>query len=296
MPCYSPHHVHRGDDRPDGKMQIVWSGNNKGLRRLDLPCGRCVGCKLERSRNNATRCLLESQMHERNCFVTLTFDDEHLPANRSLDYVGHFQPFMKRLRKAYGSGIRFFMCGEYGAKLGRPHYHSLLFGHDFDDKVFEVERNGNRLYTSASLQRLWPFGFSSIGEVSYESAAYVARYVLKKASVGKDEHYVDRRTGEVLVPEMTRMSLRPGIAAGWFEKFGLSDVFPRDEMVVGGRVNKPPRYFDKLLERVDPQLYDRVKAARAEFAPEWEEGSDVRLRVKEQVKLAQIKSLKRELR
>ena len=150
-----------------------------------LPCGQCVGCRLERSRQWAIRCMHEAQMHEDNCFITLTFNPESLDDRSnpwSLD-VRDFQLFMKRLRKKYGAGIRFYHCGEYGELNKRPHYHACIFGFDFPDKrLWKVTNSGHRLYISESLDELWPFGFCTIGNVTFESAAYVARYIMKKVN------------------------------------------------------------------------------------------------------------------
>ena len=118
-------------------------------------------------------------MYDDNCFITLTYSNQHIPADGSLD-VRVFQKFMKRLRKRFGDGIRFYHCGEYGSLLGRPHYHACLFNFDFPDKYLWKENNGQKLYRSPSLEELWPYGYSSIGTVTFESAAYVARYILKR--------------------------------------------------------------------------------------------------------------------
>lgn len=296
MTCYSPNHCFDGGLKENGKINVLWKAP-AGTPRLSLPCGRCVGCHLERSREWADRCMCEAQFYERNCFVTLTFDKSFLPQNRSLD-IRHCQLFLKRLRKQYGKGIRTFYCGEYGGKLGRPHYHFILFNHDFDDKLLFTIRNGNKLYTSVSLQKLWPFGYSSIGDVSYATASYVARYSLKKVSTKDDEHYVDKVTGECLKPEFVQMSRGSkklgtgGIGKAWFDKY-MGDVFPSDQMVVNGKIHRPPRSFDKLLEKVDPQMLDVIKQRRYDNRPSYDESTDERLRVKEIVKLAQIKRLKR---
>jgi len=165
-----------------------------------------------------------------------------------------FQLFMKRLRKArHGQVIRFYMCGEYGDNFGRPHFHACLFGCFFPDRTFLRDLpSGSRLYESAELQNLWPHGYSSIGDVTFESAAYVARYVMKKMTGNNaEQHYqlLDQESGEVIdrVPEFNRMSLKPGIGAAWLEKYG-SEVYPRDTIVVNGKKCKPPRYYDKMLE------------------------------------------------
>ena len=207
MPCYKPLHAFRSLDKKtkNGKTAIFFKRADAGnlSLRIDLPCGQCIGCRIDRSRDWALRCVHEASSFTYNCFVTLTFDDVHLNHRGSL-VKSDFQKFMKRLRKRYdgidavsrpdGSvhfPIRYFHCGEYGSLLSRPHHHACLFNFDFPDKELWSTRSGVRLFRSESLERLWPFGFCTIGEVTWESAAYVARYVTKKVT-GKDaaSHYV----------------------------------------------------------------------------------------------------------
>ena len=122
---------------------------------VELPCGRCIGCKLERARQWAVRCMHEAALHEANCFVTLTYEDDKLPPDGGLR-PRDFVLFMKRLRKRYGNGIRFFHCGEYGEKFLRPHHHVLLFNHDWPDKrVCRTSKSGESLYSSGELESLW---------------------------------------------------------------------------------------------------------------------------------------------
>lgn len=192
MPCYSPLDAWRPDPSTGSKKLIFvyhparCAGPTPDLQ---VPCGQCVGCRLERSRQWAVRCVHEASLYTDNCFVTLTYNDDFLPEDRSLHYR-HFQLFMKRLRKRHGDGVRFYMCGEYGEKQGRPHYHACLFNFRFSDMRLWQERNGVKLYRSAELERLWPFGFCSVGEVTFESAAYVARYIMKKVTGDAAEsHY-----------------------------------------------------------------------------------------------------------
>lgn len=145
--------------------------------QLSLPCGQCIGCRLERSRQWAMRCMHEASAFDSNAFVTLTYDDASLPPNGSLKY-SDYQLFMKRLRKAIEpSKVRFYMCGEYGEEEFRPHFHACLFGFDFPDKVkFKTTGSGSTIYTSKMLETLWPHGLCSTADVTFESAAYVARY------------------------------------------------------------------------------------------------------------------------
>lgn len=281
---------------------------------LKLPCGQCVGCRLERSRQWAVRCVHEASLYEKNCFITLTYNDANLPSDGSL-HVEHFQKFMKRLRFSYRGHrpvadgtfpIRFFHCGEYGENFGRPHYHALLFNFDFPDRtIWKKSPSGEMLYRSKILEELWPFGYSSVGEATFQSAAYVARYIMKKVT-GKaaESHYReghDTETGELYyrTPEYTTMSRRPGIATGWFEKF-KDDVYPRDFVLVNGRRCRPPRFYDKLLERLPAGTFefgiDDVKFTREKNAQKlFDDNTPDRLRVKEQVQLANLKLLKRTL-
>lgn len=195
-------------------------------------------------------------MYEENCFVTLTYSPEHIPEGGSLD-PRRFVLFMKRLRKRYGEGIRFFHCGEYGEQLARPHHHALLFNHDFGDRVPFSRRGGVQVDTSLELEALWPYGFSTVGDATFESAAYVARYCCKKITGARAaEHYSGRQ------PEYSTMSRRPGLGRTWLDRY-KSDLFPQDKLVLeGGKVMRPPRYFTEAMARVDSVLMREVKEER----------------------------------
>ena len=208
---------------------------------------------------------------------------------------------MKRLRKRHEPKIiRFFHCGEYGEKYHRPHYHACIFGHDFHDKRPWKIINNNQLYISEELSELWPFGFSSIGEVTFDSAAYVARYIMKKITgEPAQEHYqwVDPVTGEIhqKKPEYVTMSRRPGIASQWFETF-KNDVYPSDEIIMNGSVMKPPKFYDKKLEAAHAHEYRKIRGKRVQHAKKHpEEQTSSRLRVREKVKNAAISRLPRNL-
>lgn len=262
----------------NGKYPVVFNHREGWIdRRVQIPCGRCIGCRLERSRQWAVRCVHEASLYADNCFITLTYNDENLPADKSVSVVA-FQKFIKRLRKKYGSGVRYFHCGEYGSELERPHYHACLFNFDFPDKVLWSIRDNVRLYRSKDLESLWPFGFSTIGDVTFESAAYVARYIVKKINGAMaDEHYKGRK------PEYITMSRRPGIGSGWFKKW-KSDVFPEDHVIVRGRECKPARYYDELFHLTNPKEYDLIKGVRERRAREKpDENRPNRLAVREQV-------------
>lgn len=292
MPCYHPLKAFR-----DASGVRVLS-SDAAIFNLRLPCGQCVGCRLERSRQWALRCLHEASLHASNSYITLTYAPEHVPSDGSLNHR-HFQLFMKRLRKYSGLPVRYYMCGEYGESRLRPHFHALLFGIDFPDRtVWRSSPSGSVLYRSAILERLWPFGHSSVGDVTFQSAAYVARYVMKKVTgdaASKAYEVVSIETGEVIsrMPEYNRMSLKPGIGAGWFDKYS-SDVFPHDRVIHDGTKSKPPRYYDKLLSRLDPDLHSSIKNKRMLDAQEnWRDNVPNRLVAKEAVVKAKISFLKR---
>nr|QXN72778.1 MAG: replication initiator protein [Microvirus sp.] len=282
MPCYHPLKGFRSRTvNSSGKRSIVFN-ESEGFKDLpvQLPCGRCIGCRLERSRKWAVRCVHEMSLYEDNCFITLTYSPENYPPDGSLQ-VKHFQDFMKRLRSWWTSKqralsvprrlrgkIRFFHCGEYGEKFFRPHYHAILFNFDFPDKEpFKRSPSGEMLFRSSILEKLWGKGFCSIGQANFETAAYVARYILKKVSGdAADEHYdiVDRRTGEIFLerkPEYVTMSRNPGIGKPWFDKF-KSDCFPSDFVVIGGKKFSIPKFYDDLLGKEDPVTLLRMKAKR----------------------------------
>lgn len=208
MPCFHPLRAHQD---ADGSVFFVERHGRDSVRQLELACGQCAGCRLERSRQWAVRCVHEASLYARNAFVTLTYAED--PG--TLCYRD-FQLFMKRLRKT-GRKARFFVCGEYGESFGRAHFHACLFNCSFEDQYYwRSSGAGFRLFRSAELERLWPHGHAEIGEVTFESAAYVARYVMKKVTGQlSDVHYDGRE------PEFCHMSLKPGIGGAWLDRFSV---------------------------------------------------------------------------
>lgn len=281
MPCYKPlkAYVKRGKNGnksvvsfspPKSGSSIVSTGKRDQLVSgthgvlTALPCGQCIGCRLERSRQWAVRLMKEFRLHDKACFLTLTYDDAHLPRlpnGLPTLVLEDVQLFFKRLRKQLSPNpLRFFQCGEYGEETFRPHHHVVLFGEDFGmDRVrVEDSRSGFPQYTSAVLSKSWGNGRCTISEVSFESAAYVARYCLKKVT-GKnsDDFYKGRK------PEFVTMSRRPGIGSGYFEEY-VDEIYAHDEVIpaIGRPPGLPPKYFDRLLEKVDPLLFEKVKKSR----------------------------------
>lgn len=221
---------------------------------MNVACGQCIGCRLDRSLHWGVRCVHESKMHKRNCFVTLTYDDEHLPLTRDglpTLVKKDLQDFNKRLRFHRGS-FRFYACGEYGTRTRRPHYHVCLFGMDFEDKKLISDAKGYPEFDSKILRKIWTAGNSRIGELNRETACYTARYICDKITGDlADSHYLGRE------PEFNTMSNKPGIGATWLYKF-WSDVYPSGKVVSNGMPRNPPKYYDKLLDRREVHLGGEV--------------------------------------
>lgn len=246
-----------------------------GLKELiKIPCGQCVACRLAHSRMWADRCMLELQYHKHSWFVTLTYDDMHIPetfygdpatgeAQRAYTLKKRdFQLFMKRLRKAYPENkIRFFMCGEYGETTHRPHYHAIIFGLDVDDLVhYKKSPQGFSYFNSPKLSQIWGNGHVVITEVSWDTCAYTARYVMKKLNGDMASFYSDFN----LVPEFTLMSRKPGIARQYYEDH--PDLFQYDYIDLktekGGKKIRPPRYYDMLFDHDNPEEFEKIKKQR----------------------------------
>jgi len=250
MACYEPVSGYRHRET----MEFVF-GERRPLathERLSLPCGRCIGCKLERARQWSVRICHEASLYDSNFFVTLDYDPkgEESPestGNWGLQYP-HFQKFMRRVRKCgelrvagdgVASAIRFFVAGEYGRRHGRPHWHAILFNLALPDKVSLA----NGKFQSTRLEELWSHGHCDVGSVNPASASYVAGYTLEKVSASE---YVSKE-GEVVRPPFVCMSLKPGIGAQWYSRFS-GDLFPHDFAVQDGKKYKVPRYYSKKYE------------------------------------------------
>nr|APC94130.1 putative replication protein VP4 [uncultured marine virus] len=303
MACFKPLEGYR---TPSGG----WTSKRKDStgQFFNVPCGQCIGCRLDYSISWAIRCLHEASLHDANSFITLTYNPLEMPRDGSLNKK-HFQDFIKRLRKSLEPNtIRYYHCGEYGPKYERPHYHALIFGHDFPDKTFwKPGPKGHKLYRSETLEQLWPQGFSLIGEVTSESAAYCARYSMKKIrgkalqiidpdTALKPYERLDENTGEILQlqPEYSTMSTNPGIGRNWYETF-KDDVFPDDFVIYKGRRTKTPQYYRRLLEKESPELAERLRKIRQlALAKHHENNTRQRLDTREKVKLAQTQTLGRD--
>lgn len=306
-------------------IPMYWTGkyteNGKRLYTLNkqrgyademvlVPCRKCLGCKMEQSRQNAVRICDEASLYEYNCFITLTVSDEHMNEvfpSGCLDQRP-FQLFMKRLRKYFNGlsyipqpkwwnsnkkwnplPIRCVYCGEYGDQNYRPHFHAILFNFDFLDKVEEKTSGaGSSLYVSPTLCKLWPYGLCDIGEVNFNSAAYLARYVIKKAS--SDEVKIDPNTGLVLTPEFVQYPSGYGLGRGWIERY-KDDVYNYDVRLFDGQKMRPPKFYDKKM-LTDDKKSDLIRKRRQNAirsAPKQD------LNVKEELLSLKVKRLKRSI-
>lgn len=289
------------DYRPDKGLTFNKHFSKFGYKQI-VPCKRCIGCRLDYSRQWAVRSMCEAQTHDTNSFITLTYNDENLPDNGNL-IKEHFQKFIKSLRKRTGLPIRYYMCGEYGSQTHRPHYHALIFGFNFPDKLLHARRRSLNVYTSDLLKKAWPHGFHEIGNLTFQSAAYCARYIMKKQygdqaieTYGTKTDPVTKKKTYEKQPEYTQMSLSPGIGREFYNRY-RSDLFPSDNITFNGKTYPAPDYFRALLKIDDPVMWQQIKDARIAKikAIPIKEKSPKRLATKEICQLAKLKSLKREL-
>ncbi len=251
-----------------GKRAVVFTPA-EGLagRPVQVPCGQCIGCRLEYARGWAVRCMHEASMHDENCFITLTYDDEHLPEDGSLR-KDHCQKFLKRLRsRNVGTRIRYYLSGEYGPDTVRPHYHALLFGFDFSDKRHWSSRDDYQVWSSDELEETWSHGLTEVGSATFESAAYCARYMVGKFK-GKQD--LKEKWYDGLEPEFALMS-RGGKDSDGNRTFGIgyeyykkhrTEIYQHDSVIIDGREQKPPTYYDRLFEVTSPLASAVLKGKR----------------------------------
>lgn len=269
MVCYDPRTAFAAQTtNANGKRNTTFQMANANrhpitgaIEERTLPCGQCIGCRLDSSKEWAARCTHEALFHEENSFITLTFADQNLPASGSVS-KDDTTKFMKRLRKELApKKIRFLAVGEYGDKLQRPHYHALIFGHEFPDRELHgYSKSGEKMYRSPTLEKVWKYGYSTVQDFSYKNAAYCARYATKKITGRKaKDHYQGRH------PEFHVQSNRPGIGQLFYKHYA-DDIYPHDTVVINGKEHKVPRYYDKLLDKDNPrelELYKEVRRYKA---------------------------------
>lgn len=363
MPCYHPITAYR--PRDGGKL--LFQDGRGDADQIQIPCGQCRGCRRKRAQGWAIRCVHEARTHKHNCYITLTYNDEHVPVGLKHE---HFQKFMSRLiaslhreikqrekraappvggqrlvsqrqetatslpsRPLAGSGgtggrqnpraflwdpcevstsqsarrkkrasrrlhVGYYMCGEYGERTGRPHFHALLFGIDFSDKRLLKITKGHRLYESETLTKLWGMGHASVGDASFESARYISEYILKKWTGDKKNTYqvTDPVTGEVveIQKEYNAMSKRPGVGSGYLRKYG--DYLAHGWVIHQNVKLPPPRYYDKWFATHDPKQWEEVQHQRYLLQlQQIQHHTPERLAVAEAVDRAKTRTYKRDL-
>lgn len=325
MSCYHPLTAYN-IARKGEKKELVFSAS-KALEHgpLDpvvLPCKRCIGCRLDYSRQWANRCMLELPYHDSSFFLTITYDDAHLPRSYSCDpdtgeilspsaplVKRDFQLFMKRLRKNTGQHLRFMAAGEYGEHTFRPHFHAIVFGLQLDDLVpYKNSRQGYQYWNSPTLDKCWTDengnlkGYIVAGDVSWDTCAYVARYIMKK-QLGPEAKAAYDVLG--LTPEFSLMSRRPGLARQYYEDH--PEIWDFDKINIstpqGGRSFAHPAYLRHLFEIDEPERARDLSDKRARNARLNElhkkrltdlELCDI-LKVEEELKERRIKSLFRNI-
>lgn len=260
-----------------------------------IPCGKCAGCRSDNAKMWSLRAYNEMKMHERNCFITLTYNEDNpLVAKDPLCLVSlrykHFQNFMKRLRKKLNyPDLQYLVCGEYGTENGRAHWHAILFGIDFseipNDKELVYVSKGYEHYKSKLLQECWsvynkefdtyiPIGYVDLANCDIDCCNYVAGYVLKKLPVGCSDPEV--LPGIELVdrcPPMVRSSRRPAIGYKWYKEYGKNACekgfqYVRDKNDKTCFKAKTPQYYFKKFELDYPDLFRNVKQKRDKKAEE----------------------------
>lgn len=242
-----------------------------------MPCGHCLGCRADQARSWAVRLVHEAHEPPRPAwFVTLTYCDDEVPEYHSLDR-GHPTRFLKRLRRRLeGQRLSYYICGEYGDRTQRPHYHAVLYGPGFLDRDIHRYASGAPVFRSAELESAWGHGLCEFTGLNYAAARYVAGYVRKKVRQrDHPNHYmrVDPKTGELveLEKEYGRMSRRPALGLQWIRRY-WRDVYPRDFVVMDGQELKPPRFYDKWMDEHHPEVMEKVREKR--YAEMQENGVD----------------------
>lgn len=258
----------------------VKANQNYGL--MPIPCGHCYGCRSDQRLQWTIRNTHEASLHQDTTFLTLTIDDEHLPWHGSLDRA-LLQNFLKRLRHECNrvhnptyrnsrpntisnaeTRIRFFACGEYGTTTKRAHYHALLYNMwPRDAQVY-----GADTYTSSTMSELWKEGSHQFSRVNPDRIAYVCGYTVKKMGTIRDRTaygVVDPETGEYFErqPEFAVMSRRPGIGAGWFEKFNKD--LRRGYLHHEGSKVTVPRFYERKYQETYPEEVEERKLLRAKL-------------------------------
>lgn len=266
MPCATPLTAYR----PTNGGPVRFSRPQQTTYQpIQLPCGKCILCREEHARQWAVRITNEASLWPLNSFVTLTYDDEHLPANEQLNYKD-LQDFWKRLRKRVGP-LRYYSVGEYGDKTNRPHYHACIFGHAFEQDRTILRTTPYLLWTNPTLLETWGNGHVSVGALTFQTAQYTASYVTKKLGYKHRYTQLDRESGQLVDMVQPRAFISNGggrqtgrqaaIGKLFLEKHG-DNIYAHDRVVINGKPQKPPRYYDNWLKKRSEIALQMVKDQR----------------------------------
>ena len=325
MACYHPlKAAWYGELTEKGKKKYILENPEyeyiSPIETIEIPCGKCIGCRIDYSKEWATRCMLEAKNYKYNAFITLTYNEENVRHTEGINietgetvdrltlHPEDITKFMKDLRRYWKyhyneDNIKFYLCGEYGETTGRPHYHIIAFNlHIRDLEPFFINKNKDQIYLSETINKIWKMGQTSIGEVTWQSCSYTARYVMKKLK-GKDSKEIYELLG--IIPEFVRMSRNPGIGRSYFEK-NKAEIYQTDELFIEdgkGKVLtlKPVKYFDRLFDLDSPEAMQAIKLQRKKNAIISEKNRETKTnltkkeytKIKEINKIESLKKLKR---
>lgn len=255
-----------------------------------IPCGKCIGCRLDYSREWANRGYLEAKQWKQNYFVTITYDENHLPQPDEIETKDGFTytdngewngclvkkdltQFIKNVRQIMKrdhnqDNIRFMACGEYGEQGARPHYHIIFFNLNLPlEDLFEPKIiNKEMYYRSHIIERAWNKGISNVSEASWNNIAYTARYITKKIN-GPESEDLYAENGKI--KEFFRVSRMPGIGEQYYRDH-WKEIYDKDEIIVKNKAgivaSRPPKYYDKIFEKEHPEEWKKIKAKREHMA------------------------------
>lgn len=272
MPCKEPIPAWR--PATGGPLKFTNPTDGRAYNRLEVPCGTCILCREEQARQTAVRIYHEAQAYADNCFLTLTYADEHLPPYGSLRYEDLVK-FWKRLRKVVLQRsktdrtilprLRYYAVGEYGTRSLRPHYHACLFGHAFLHQRIICATSPHLLWTTAELEACWGLGQVRVGDLNFATARYTAQYICKKLRQKQRYVRVDEETGELLALEQPRAFMSKNLGKDWWTKWHQQTI-DHDHVVIDGQPQKPPKAYDRWLGEAKPETLEKIKEERRRTA------------------------------